>query len=53
MLMDVFGRALMAETLVLDDTGKLEQMNVSVGHNHDAGVNFGDQIRREARKLDE
>ena len=53
MFMDVFGRASIAKTLILDDTGKLEQMNASVGYSHNEDVDSGDEIKTEAQKLDE
>lgn len=53
MFVDVVGRAAMAKSLMLDDTGKLEAMNMSVGYSDDDGVEFGDEIKELAQKLDE
>ncbi|KAF3032413.1 hypothetical protein E8E11_001682 [Didymella keratinophila] len=52
MVMDVFGRASIAKTLILNDTGKLEQLNASVGYSHDEDVDSGDEIKREAQMSD-
>lgn len=43
---------MLAQQLILDTTGKLESMNQSVGYNDDAGIQFSDEIKVEARKLD-
>lgn len=53
MLGDIVGRAAMAKGLTLDTKGKLEAMNVSVGYSDDAGVDFGDEVKRLAERLDE
>lgn len=52
MFEDVLQRAVMAQMLCLDETGKLEAGNASVGYNDDAGVDFGDEIKTAAAKLD-
>lgn len=43
---DVQSRAMMAQMLIKDTTGKLDAMNASVGYNHDAGVTFGGEVER-------
>lgn len=53
MFVDVVGSAVMTKVLILDDTGKLEEMNASVGYHHDTGVDFGDEVKSEAAQLDE
>ncbi|KAI5203934.1 hypothetical protein E4T39_03850 [Aureobasidium subglaciale] len=50
--MDIITRSMLAQQLILDTTGKLESMNQSVGYNDDAGIQFSDEIKTEARKLD-
>lgn len=50
---DIQMRSMLAQQLILDTTGRLEQMNQSVGYNHDAGISFSEEIKAEARKLDE
>lgn len=46
-------RCVLAKELILDHTGKLEQMNRATGYNDDAGIEFGEEIEAEAAKLDE
>jgi hypothetical protein len=53
MFVDVVGRASMAKTLILGESGNLEEMNASVGYSYDEGVDFGDEIKREAAQLDQ
>ncbi|KAI5267774.1 hypothetical protein E4T47_07934 [Aureobasidium subglaciale] len=50
---DVILRCVLAKELILDKTGKLEQMNRDTGYNDDAGIDFGEEIETEALKLDE
>ncbi|KAJ4369651.1 hypothetical protein N0V83_005413 [Neocucurbitaria cava] len=50
---DIVGRATMARGLTLDTEGQLEAMNASVGYSDDAGVDFGEEIKRLAARLDE
>ncbi|TIA57663.1 hypothetical protein D6C77_06001 [Aureobasidium pullulans] len=50
---DVILRCVLAKELILDHTGKLEQMNRATGYNDDAGIEFGEEIEAEAAKLDE
>ncbi|THY61962.1 hypothetical protein D6C97_03328 [Aureobasidium pullulans] len=50
---DVVLRCVLAKELILDHTGKLEQMNRATGYNDDAGIEFGEEIEAEAAKLDE
>ncbi|KAL6708265.1 hypothetical protein ACN47E_003189 [Coniothyrium glycines] len=51
MLQDVISRAGLAESLIIDNTGKLESMNASTGYSDDEGVDFTDEIRTLALKL--
>ncbi|THZ49001.1 hypothetical protein D6C90_03594 [Aureobasidium pullulans] len=51
--MDIATRSMLAQQLILDTTGKLESMNQSVGYNHDAGIEFSQEIKTEAEKLDQ
>ena len=48
---DVIGRSMQAKMLIIDETGKLEQMNATVGYKDDAGVEFTDEIKAAAIKL--
>lgn len=50
---DIATRSMLAQQLILDTTGKLESMNQSVGYNHDAGIEFSQEIKTEAEKLDQ
>lgn len=53
MFRDVVGRAGLAKELILDQTGKLDAMNASVGYADDEGVEFGDEIKELAKTLDD
>ncbi|KAF2660957.1 hypothetical protein K491DRAFT_687773 [Lophiostoma macrostomum CBS 122681] len=52
MWMDVTTRTLMAHELMLDETGKLEAGNRSIGYNDDHGVEFTDEIKTLAKELE-
>lgn len=53
MITEVVGRAAMAKQLIVDETGKLETGNASLGYKDDEDVDFGDGIKAVARQLDE
>jgi len=50
---EVLGRAALAKSLIMDTTGKLENMNRGVGYHDDADVEFTPEIKEEAGKLDQ
>jgi ribosomal protein S6E (S10) len=50
--MDVFTRTMMAQQLILDETGKLEGGNRSIGYNDDHGVEFTEEIKALAKQLE-
>ncbi|ORY08768.1 hypothetical protein BCR34DRAFT_603293 [Clohesyomyces aquaticus] len=53
MFSDVIGRSSVAMGLMLDETGMLEAGNASVGYRDDAGVEFTDEIKELAVKLED
>jgi hypothetical protein len=48
---EVVGRAALAKQPILDNTGKLNAMNASVGYSNDDGVEFGPEILALAETL--
>jgi len=50
---DVIERTSTAKGLILDTTGRLNAMNAMVGYSDDDGVEFTDEIRAVADKLDQ
>jgi hypothetical protein len=48
---EVVGRTALAKQLILDDTGKLDAMNASVGYSSDPGVELGPEIMSLAESL--
>lgn len=53
MFSDVVGRSVQAKMLIIDETGRLEKTNASIGYKDDGGVEFTDEIKAVANKLDE
>ena len=51
MFMDVVSRAALAKGLIEDETGQLEKANLNIGYDDDDGVEFGEEIKREAGRL--
>lgn len=51
MFRDVLGRTVMAQSLIIDDTGKLETMNQQTGYRDDAGVDFTEEIKLLANQM--
>jgi hypothetical protein len=50
---DVIGRAVQAKMLTIDDTGMLKKLNASAQYKDDDGVEFTDEIKNLAGKLDD
>jgi len=48
---DVVSRTMMSNMLIKDRSGKLEAMNASSGHNHDAGIEFGQEVESTSEEL--
>jgi hypothetical protein len=48
---EVVGRTALAKQLILDNTGKLNAMNASVGYSDDDGIEFGPEILALAETL--
>ncbi|KAF2855160.1 hypothetical protein T440DRAFT_464460 [Plenodomus tracheiphilus IPT5] len=53
MFQDVLGRALMAKEMVLDESGNLGAGIANPGNMNDGGVDFGEEIKKVAAKLDD
>lgn len=51
MFVDVISRAALANGLIEDETGRLEKANLSIGYQDDEGVQFSDEVKREAGRL--
>jgi hypothetical protein len=50
---EVWRRAATAKALTIDNTGELNKMNGNFGYSDDGGVDFTDEIKNLANKLDE
>ena len=51
MFVDVISRAALAKGLIEDETGRLEKANRNIGYDDDDGVEFGEEVKREAGRL--
>lgn len=51
MFVDVISRAALAKGLIEDETGRLEKANLGFGYDDDEGVEFGEEVKREAGRL--
>jgi hypothetical protein len=51
---EIMARASLAKAQILDETGKLNAMNASVGNaKYDKGIEFGEEIKELAKRLDD